>query len=219
MQKSISLREALCGCSFAVRHLDGRTLRVKTQPGQVIKPNSFQVVADEGMPVHGRPFVKGNLYIAFEVSGARTAGAGCLAQRACRESACVFACVWWWWCGGGGGGCGRGFAQPLLLSTALCCSARRRCRLRMQVDFPAALEPEVVSALAAALPRAAAAADANGTGGMDEDHEEAQMKEVADMREEAKARAHYARQASSNAYDSDEDEDRGRDGRVHCAQQ
>jgi DnaJ family protein A protein 2 len=34
---------------------------------QVIKPNSFQVVPEEGMPVHTRPFVKGNLYIEFEV--------------------------------------------------------------------------------------------------------------------------------------------------------
>lgn len=25
------------------------------------------MVAEEGMPVHGRPFIKGNLYIRFEV--------------------------------------------------------------------------------------------------------------------------------------------------------
>lgn len=67
IEKHISLRQALCGCSFAVKHLDGRTLHVATSPGQVIKPHSFQVVSDEGMPVHGRPFVKGNLYINFDV--------------------------------------------------------------------------------------------------------------------------------------------------------
>lgn len=67
VEKTISLKEALCGCSFNVKHLDGRTLHIKTAEGQVIKPNSFMVVTNEGMPVHTRPFVKGNLYIRFEV--------------------------------------------------------------------------------------------------------------------------------------------------------
>jgi DnaJ family protein A protein 2 len=78
LEKTISLKEALCGCSFSVQHLDGRTLHIKTNEGQVIKPNSFMVVQSEGMPVHGRPFVKGNLYVRFEVSwGQAAAGGGC----------------------------------------------------------------------------------------------------------------------------------------------
>lgn len=68
VEKTISLKEALCGCSFNIQHLDGRTLHIKTREGQVIKPNSFMAVQNEGMPVHTRPFVKGNLYIRFEVS-------------------------------------------------------------------------------------------------------------------------------------------------------
>lgn len=75
LEKTISLKEALCGCSFEVQHLDGRTLHIKTKEGQVIKPNSFLSVAEEGMPVHGRPFVKGNLYIRFEV------GVACLSLQ------------------------------------------------------------------------------------------------------------------------------------------
>jgi DnaJ family protein A protein 2 len=67
LEKNISLKEALCGYSFNVQHLDGRTLHVKTSEGQVIKPGSIMVVQNEGMPVHGRPFVKGNLYVKFEV--------------------------------------------------------------------------------------------------------------------------------------------------------
>lgn len=74
LEKTISLKEALCGCSFTVQHLDGRTLHIKTNEGQVIKPNSFMVVQSEGMPVHGRPFVKGNLYVRFEVSCEHAAG-------------------------------------------------------------------------------------------------------------------------------------------------
>jgi DnaJ family protein A protein 2 len=73
LEKTISLKEALCGCSFTVQHLDGRTLHIKTNEGQVIKPNSFMVVQSEGMPVHGRPFVKGNLYVRFEVSWGQVA--------------------------------------------------------------------------------------------------------------------------------------------------
>jgi hypothetical protein len=47
------------------------------------------------------------------------------------------------------------------------------------------------------------------------------MKPVLDMKEEVKSRARFARQQSSNAYDSDEDDDmpRGAGQRVQCAQQ
>lgn len=67
MVKTITLQEALCGVHLTVKHLDGRTLSIKSGPGEVIKPNSFKCVVEEGMPVHTRPFVKGNLYIKFEV--------------------------------------------------------------------------------------------------------------------------------------------------------
>jgi hypothetical protein len=69
IMKPISLKEALCGVHFTIKHLDGRTLSIKSVPGEVIKPNSFKVVTEEGMPVHTRPYIKGNLYIKFEVSG------------------------------------------------------------------------------------------------------------------------------------------------------
>lgn len=53
--------------SFTVKHLDDRVIKVTSNAGEVIKPNSFKVVPEEGMPVHTRPFIKGNLYIKFEV--------------------------------------------------------------------------------------------------------------------------------------------------------
>lgn len=67
MEKKITLVEALCGCSFTLKHLDGRVLRINTPSGDVIKPDTFTKIADEGMPIHGRPFQKGNLYIHFIV--------------------------------------------------------------------------------------------------------------------------------------------------------
>ena len=42
-------------------------MQVAEPPGKVIKPNSWKSIQDEGMPMHGRPFEKGNLYIHFKV--------------------------------------------------------------------------------------------------------------------------------------------------------
>lgn len=66
-QKKISLADALCGATFRFKHLDGRILTVSTTPGEVIKPDTFKRINDEGMPIHGRPFMKGNLYVHFTV--------------------------------------------------------------------------------------------------------------------------------------------------------
>lgn len=67
MQKTISLKEALCGFSFPVTHLDGRVLLVKSQPGDICKPGSTKHIPNEGMPKHRNPFDKGSLNIEFTV--------------------------------------------------------------------------------------------------------------------------------------------------------
>ncbi|KAG1668475.1 hypothetical protein FOA52_005248 [Chlamydomonas sp. UWO 241] len=67
MTKSISLSDALCGTSFNLKHLDGRILSVRSADGEVIKPDTFKSLREEGMPIHGRPYQKGNLYIHFKV--------------------------------------------------------------------------------------------------------------------------------------------------------
>jgi DnaJ family protein A protein 2 len=67
MTRKIVLREALCGCSFPVKHLDGRVLHVKTKPGDVIRPGSTLAIPNEGMPKHRNPFDKGQLLITFDV--------------------------------------------------------------------------------------------------------------------------------------------------------
>mmetsp|Transcript_22992 Transcript_22992/g.54480 ORF Transcript_22992/g.54480 Transcript_22992/m.54480 type:complete len:430 (+) Transcript_22992:82-1371(+) len=67
MQQKIRLVEALCGATFLVEHLDGRKLVVKTAPGELVRPGDVKTIDEEGMPMHKNPFVKGKLYIKFDV--------------------------------------------------------------------------------------------------------------------------------------------------------
>lgn len=71
--KTLSINEALCGFEWVVKHLDGREIVIKSKPGEVIRPEAttsspyVKIVPNEGMPSHGNPFVKGNLYVLFRV--------------------------------------------------------------------------------------------------------------------------------------------------------
>ncbi|XP_057978800.1 dnaJ protein homolog 2-like [Malania oleifera] len=67
IEHSLSLTEALCGFQFALTHLDGRQLLIKSNPGEIIKPGQYKAINDEGMPHHQRPFMKGRLFIHFNV--------------------------------------------------------------------------------------------------------------------------------------------------------
>jgi len=67
IEKEIYLREALCGARFPIKHLDDRTIIVKTAEGEVVKPNSIKQIPNEGMPRHRRPFEKGRLFVVFKV--------------------------------------------------------------------------------------------------------------------------------------------------------
>ncbi|CAN6477970.1 unnamed protein product [Victoria cruziana] len=67
VEHSLSLTEALCGFQFALAHLDGRQLLIKSHPGEIIKPGQYKAINDEGMPHYQRPFVRGKLYIHFNV--------------------------------------------------------------------------------------------------------------------------------------------------------
>ncbi|KAL3518645.1 hypothetical protein ACH5RR_021234 [Cinchona calisaya] len=67
VEHTLSLTEALCGFQFILTHLDGRQLIIKSKPGEVIKPDQFKAIEDEGMPMYQRPFMRGKLYIHFSV--------------------------------------------------------------------------------------------------------------------------------------------------------
>ncbi|XP_024517322.1 dnaJ protein homolog isoform X1 [Selaginella moellendorffii] len=66
-EHTLTLTEALCGFQFILTHLDGRSLLVKSTPGEIIKPDQFKGIDDEGMPHYQRPFMKGRLFIQFHV--------------------------------------------------------------------------------------------------------------------------------------------------------
>ncbi|KAJ8470167.1 hypothetical protein OPV22_024510 [Ensete ventricosum] len=66
-EHTLSLAEALCGFQFVLTHLDNRQLLIKSNPGEVVKPDQFKAINDEGMPMYQRPFMRGKLYIHFTV--------------------------------------------------------------------------------------------------------------------------------------------------------
>lgn len=63
----ISLIEALTGFEFIIKHLDGRSLLVKSKPGDIIKQDDIKAIPDEGMPQHRNPFLKGFLFVHFTI--------------------------------------------------------------------------------------------------------------------------------------------------------
>lgn len=67
-KRTITLLEALTGFSFPLYHLDGRTLIVKSDPAAVVKPGSVLALREEGMPQKNNPYVRGNIYIEFDVA-------------------------------------------------------------------------------------------------------------------------------------------------------
>ena len=73
IQKDVALVEALCGFEFVVKQLDGRSLLVKSKPGQIVRPEvsvgvPYVLCVDgEGMPKTGNPFDKGRLFVLFTI--------------------------------------------------------------------------------------------------------------------------------------------------------
>jgi DnaJ homolog subfamily A member 2 len=73
IQKTVSLKEALTGCSWKITHLDGRHVVIQSRPGEIIQAEAVggkpyvKVIPNEGMPSPGNPFVKGGLYVLFTV--------------------------------------------------------------------------------------------------------------------------------------------------------
>lgn len=68
IEHKITLCEALTGVNFVVTHLDGTKIRVKNEPGEVIKPDDLKTLPEKGLPFHKQPYKFGNLFIMFKVT-------------------------------------------------------------------------------------------------------------------------------------------------------
>jgi len=66
-QHTLTLCQALCGYEFRLKHVSGKTLIVKSQPGEIVQPADLKVLSDFGLPQKGNHFVHGHLYIQFKV--------------------------------------------------------------------------------------------------------------------------------------------------------
>eukprot|EP00762_Andalucia_godoyi_P005536 ANDGO_00543.mRNA.1 DnaJ protein homolog len=74
IEKSISLADALTGAEFLVTHLDGRKLVCRSPKGNVIQPSEIRTIHGEGMPRHGSPFERGNLFVRFTIDFPKSIG-------------------------------------------------------------------------------------------------------------------------------------------------
>jgi DnaJ homolog subfamily A member 2 len=57
----------LTGIDFVIKHLDGRKIRIKNNPGEVVKHDELKVVENMGMPFNKKVYNFGNLFIHFKV--------------------------------------------------------------------------------------------------------------------------------------------------------
>merc|ERR1712113_423292 len=67
MEREVPLIDALTGMGFSLTHLDNRVLRIRTKPGVVLHDQAIMKVPNEGMPLRGNPYEKGDLYILFKI--------------------------------------------------------------------------------------------------------------------------------------------------------
>jgi len=68
IEKNITLVEALTGVDFILNHLDGTKIRVKNNPGEVIKPEDLKTLPNKGLPFHKKSFEFGNMFIIFKIT-------------------------------------------------------------------------------------------------------------------------------------------------------
>lgn len=67
LEKEITLKQALLGFNFTVKHLDGKDLLISTIQGEVLEDGVIKSVKGKGLPFHKDSMSKGNLNIKFKV--------------------------------------------------------------------------------------------------------------------------------------------------------
>jgi DnaJ homolog subfamily A member 2 len=67
LEKEITLKQALLGFNFTVKHIDGKDLLISTIQGEVLEDGATKSVKGKGLPFHKDSMSKGNLNIKFKV--------------------------------------------------------------------------------------------------------------------------------------------------------
>jgi DnaJ homolog subfamily A member 2 len=65
--KTISLKEALLGFNFELPFLDGKKIKISSNPGEVISPGDIKTVKNKGLPFYKDLMNHGNLIIKFKI--------------------------------------------------------------------------------------------------------------------------------------------------------
>jgi DnaJ-class molecular chaperone len=64
LEKTISLKYALCGFDFEINHINGKVFKLANKPGNIIKPGSVKTIPGLGLEKNGEV---GSLKIKFNV--------------------------------------------------------------------------------------------------------------------------------------------------------
>ena len=68
MDLELTLEESLLGFSKTITHLDSHKFTVKSEPGEIIQPDSWKVIKGEGMPIRDIPSDFGNMHVRMKVN-------------------------------------------------------------------------------------------------------------------------------------------------------
>jgi DnaJ-class molecular chaperone len=64
IEKTISLKDALCGFNFEIHHLSGKIFQLSNKPGNIIKPGSIKTIPNLGLEKNGET---GSIKIKFQL--------------------------------------------------------------------------------------------------------------------------------------------------------
>jgi len=67
MEREIQLVDALIGFSFKFEHLDGSTVIAESKKGDIVKAGDIKELPRQGMPIYGRTYESGSIFIKFDV--------------------------------------------------------------------------------------------------------------------------------------------------------
>ena len=72
MEYNLTLKEAICGYDFKIKHVSGKILRIKSKKGEITPHEQLKAIYNWGMPQKGNTSLKGHLYVKFKIAFPKT---------------------------------------------------------------------------------------------------------------------------------------------------